>query len=104
VNTLERITLDDGQQILVETTAVFGETDVTSLSIQSDAGQLFRKIGSLANDLRSIFETIQPDEASIEVGVGFAVESGKLTAVLMKGSAEGNIKVSLTWKKPSNET
>ena len=99
---LERIKLEDGSEILVEVMES-GETAVSGVVDDLHIDQILRQVSSLAVKLRAIADTVRPDEATVEVGIGFAVESGALTAVIMKGSAEGNIKVSFTWKKkPDN--
>jgi hypothetical protein len=55
---------------------------------------------SLETLTRSLYETIkkiQPTKASIEFGVEIGVQSGKLTALLVKGSGKANLKVKLEW-------
>jgi hypothetical protein len=39
------------------------------------------------------------DKTTMEIAIGFAMESGKLTALFLDGKAEGSIKVTLEWGK-----
>lgn len=97
----QSITLDDGEELFVEITPVndTAETLVTGRAMEVGTDQVFGRIAKFAAKLKEIVEVTQPDEAQIEIGVGFSVESGQLTAVLMKGIGEGNVKVSLKWTK-----
>jgi Trypsin-co-occurring domain 1 len=47
--------------------------------------------------LRGTFDRIKPDKASVKFGLKVAVESGHLTAVVVKGSGEANLEVTLEW-------
>jgi hypothetical protein len=52
---------------------------------------------SLTKALRTTIQKIAPTKASIEFGIEIGVESGKLTALLVKGSGKANLKVTLEW-------
>jgi Trypsin-co-occurring domain 1 len=94
---LEKIKLEDGTELLIEVMES-SETAVSSITESLGLDVVVQQISALAVKLRQIAEVAKPDETTVEVSVGFTVESGKLAAVVVKGSAEGNIKVSCTWK------
>ncbi len=52
---------------------------------------------ALTRNLRAAIDKIAPKKAVIEFGVEVGVESGKLTALLVKGSGKANLKVTLEW-------
>jgi hypothetical protein len=52
---------------------------------------------TLTKALQTTIQKISPKKASIEFGIEVAVESGKLTALLVKGSSKANLKVTLEW-------
>ncbi|MFD2473659.1 CU044_2847 family protein [Amycolatopsis silviterrae] len=41
---------------------------------------------------------VKPSKVAVEFGCEIGVESGQLTAILVKGTAKANVKVSLEWK------
>lgn len=42
---------------------------------------------------------VMPDEASVEFGLSVTVKSGKLAAVLVEGSAEASLKITMSWHR-----
>lgn len=98
---IRSVRLEHEGHLLVEITPTdeFGETQVSSRSIDLDTDQVFRQIARFAGKLKEVVTATEPDEAQIEIGVGFSIEAGQLTAVLLKGTAEGNVKVTLKWTK-----
>jgi hypothetical protein len=54
---------------------------------------------SLAKELGHTFELVKPTKAGVKFGLEVAVESGKLTALLVKGSGKANLEISLEWGK-----
>ena len=45
----------------------------------------------------------RPKKASVKFGMELAIESGQLTAVIVKGSGKANLEISLEWEAPSKE-
>jgi len=54
---------------------------------------------SLAKELGHTIESVKPSKAAIKFGLEVAVESGKLTALLVKGSGKANLEITLEWSK-----
>jgi hypothetical protein len=54
-------------------------------------------IEGIARSVNNALERIRPREAVVEFGLELAVESGSLTALLVKGTGKGTLKVSLKW-------
>jgi hypothetical protein len=44
-----------------------------------------------------VLEKTKPKKASIKFGLELAVESGNLTAVIVKGSSKANLEITLEW-------
>jgi len=44
----------------------------------------------------------KPSKATVKFGMELAVESGKLTAMLVKGSGKANLEISLEWTVKTN--
>ena len=56
---------------------------------------------SLQGMSSAIYEAIKaiaPKKATVEFGIEVAVESGKLTALWVKGSGKANLKLTLEWE------
>ena len=49
----------------------------------------------VAGEVALALERVKPKKASVEFGIEVALESGRLTALLVKGSGTANLKVTL---------
>ena len=93
------VELDDGTRIKVRATALGGEEDVAALAQVFPFAQIATTIENIAKTLNATVAKINPDRASIEFGVELAIESGQLSALIVQGSTNGNLKITLEWKK-----
>jgi hypothetical protein len=96
---LVRATLDHDQAIQIEVRStgdpetdvgIFGET----LSFQGFVDSLEAITRSVTAALRSA----KPDRATVEFGLDVGVESGGLTALLVKGTGTATLKITLEWE------
>lgn len=53
---------------------------------------------AICGELGRVWEAVRPSEATVELSLGMSVKTGKLTALLVEGGGEANVKVTLTWK------
>jgi ribosomal protein S3AE len=96
-----QVQLSDGTTINVEATPI-GEQDVSS-----STNRAFREITDsiksiateLAETLKEINQSVQPDKISIKLGLEIAVESGQLTALIVKGAGKANLEITMEWDK-----
>ncbi|MEU0130364.1 CU044_2847 family protein [Streptomyces sp. NPDC006289] len=65
-------------------------------------GDVGSAITGMARLARDAVRAAQPDSASIEFGVDVKVESGKLTGLVVSGSANATLKVTLNWESGSS--
>lgn len=89
------VTLNDGTVIQVEATVRGEERVATGTPASFD--DLMVAIESLSKAISTTLDKVKPQRASVEFGVEVALESGKLTALLVKGSATASMKVILEW-------
>lgn len=54
-------------------------------------------IEGIAASVGDAFARVRPDEASVEFGLELAAESGKLTALLVKGGGKASLSITLKW-------
>jgi hypothetical protein len=92
------VKLADGTVVHVSATPLGGDEDVADIRGALSFAQITKTIESVAQELNSCIDRVKPDKASVEFGVEIAVESGGLTALIVKGAAKGNLKITLAWE------
>ena len=85
--------------IKVEAVVVGREQDVSSIREMMSLGEVNKMIEGIATTLKSTMDKIAPDKASVEFGVALELEAGKLSALLVQGTASSSLKITLTWGK-----
>lgn len=92
------ITLDlaNGGTVKVEATMI-GDQKISVLQSRpfKEATQV---IEAIANELADTFQKLKPKKASVKFGLELAIESGKLTTLIVKGSSKANLEVTLEWE------
>jgi len=48
-------------------------------------------------------QKVRPKKATVKFGMELAIESGQLTAVIVKGSGKANLEITLEWEETSKE-
>jgi len=91
------ILLPDGTRLGIEARAVGGREKAGLLEAQPLA-DITRAIEAVAMAFGDSLKRIGPRKAAIEFGIEVAVESGKLTALICKGSGKANLKITLQWE------
>jgi hypothetical protein len=92
--------------------ALVQATDLDEDERVADGGQVAEKVGwqdaldfeSVSGTLEGIAQAVRsglvkavPSKTTVELGLGLAVKSGKLTALVMEGGASASLKVTLEW-------
>lgn len=85
----------NGAILQIETTVLGGDEKVGFEALPFE--QVLPAIEGIAQSLAATLEKVKPQEASVELGLEVGLESGKLTAMLIKGSGKANFKVTLKW-------
>jgi len=88
---------DDGKIIMMEA-SVRGEQKVSRLP-EFPINSLTVAIEGLAGELAKTIDRVKPKKASIKFGVEVSVESGELTALIVKGGGKGNLEITLEWER-----
>lgn len=76
------------------------EVDVSIKDVLSFDG-VTDSIQAIAASIESLLSRVSPNHASVELGFDIGVESGALTALLVKGTGSATIKVTLDWQRGS---
>ena len=93
--------LPNGTIIHIQSTALGGDEDIAfampSFRPVTDA------IEGIAESIVTTLQKVKPHRASVEFGLEIALESGQLTALLVKGSGTSNLKITLEWGEASSQ-
>ncbi|MBL8254399.1 MAG: CU044_2847 family protein [Candidatus Competibacter sp.] len=89
------VTLANGARIRVAATMLGGEEDVAIKLLSFD--EIADTIEGIAGSLNAALQKVKPKKASVEFGLEVAVESGALTALLVKGTGTATLKITLEW-------
>jgi Trypsin-co-occurring domain 1 len=93
---LVKTNLPNGTSILIEAILVSEEQDVAA--IENRFEDLIGPLEGIATAVSEAIAKIKPKKASVELGIEVGLESGKLTALLVKGTGKANLKVVLGWE------
>src|SRR2546429_9770987 len=94
--------LDNGATIHIEATPLGGEERV-AYSIPSFK-EVTDAVEGIAHAMVTTLKKVKPQQASVEFGVKIGVESGQLTALLVKGTGMANLKIILQWGEINDST
>ena len=86
--------LSNGTVVKIEATPI-GEQKVAAGDLTFEKAVKF--IESIANDLKQPLERLTPQKATIKFGLELGIESGGLTAIIVKGTTTANLEISLEW-------
>jgi hypothetical protein len=93
--------LSNSSIVYIEAKSLGGEEEVAftlpSFKEVTDA------IEGIAESMIEALRKVKPKKASVEFGLEIALESGQLTALLVKGTGTSNLKIILEWGESSSE-
>ena len=59
-------------------------------------------LSTIATSMSEALERAKPSKASVELGVEFGLEEGKLVALIARGTGKANLKIKLEWARSSD--
>jgi len=89
------VTLPNAKEIHVEVTPLGGEEEVSFKTLPMD--EIFEAVEGIAQGIADCLRKANPRKASVELGLEVGLEAGKLTALLVQGTATANLKLTLEW-------
>ena len=98
---LVKAALANGSCLYIETVILNGEEEVAFT--MPSFKEITDVLEGIADSMVTTLKKIKPRKASVEFGLEVALESGQLTALLVKGSGTANLKVTLEWGELSSE-
>ncbi|KAF3884866.1 MULTISPECIES: CU044_2847 family protein [Nostocales] len=88
------VELSDGTNVRVEATQI-GDRKINFQARPFE--EVATAIESLTKEIAESVRKVKPDRATVRFGVDIAIESGKLTALVVKGASNANIEITLEW-------
>ena len=61
--------------------------------------QVTDALEGISQAIYAALEKIQPNKASVKFGLEVSIDSGKLTAIIVKGASKANLEINLEWVK-----
>ncbi|MEO0840006.1 MAG: CU044_2847 family protein [Cyanobacteria bacterium J06643_5] len=90
------VKLPNGTIIKVEVTET-GREDVAEDTL--DFAGVTNALEGITQAVFGTLEKVKPNKATVKFGMEISVDSGALTAVIVKGSGKANLEISLEWDK-----
>jgi Trypsin-co-occurring domain 1 len=90
----------DGRTVLMTAIVRGGEEEVAGRGLPS-FDDVQQDIEHIAKAVTNALRNVSPDKTTVELGFEVALEAGQLTALLVNGSANASLKVTLEWDKAS---
>src|SRR5947209_1729950 len=95
------VKLHGGGRAYIEATVLKANPDKASGGMPlveiSSMDDVMASIEDIASSLKKSLAKVKPKKATVELGLEVGLEAGKLTALIAKGSAKANFKITLEW-------
>lgn len=88
------LALEDGTIIKIET-SIRGKEDVSLKPYPIE--EICQTIEGIAKALFEMLKKSKASKSTVKFGIEVAIESGQLTALIVKGSTKGNLEITLEW-------
>jgi hypothetical protein len=86
------------EMVQIEVRSTDPEVDVGIGDVLSFEG-LAKSIEAITQSMNAVLQRVEPRRASVEFGVDVGVESGGLTALIVKGTGAATLKITLEWER-----
>lgn len=93
---LQELTLQDGTTVFFEVNSNGGREEVGILDAMPFS-EVTTAISGLGKSVAESVRAIGPDKFQIEIGMEFAIKNGHLVAIVARGSAKANFKLTMEW-------
>lgn len=90
--------LSNGASCLFEIDRIDGRESVSALNKVFNFSQVTDQLKEISQQLSKSFTNLGNSKTILEFGVQVDVESGNLTSMIVRGSANANIKIILEWE------
>jgi hypothetical protein len=99
--TIVTAVLPSGVPVRIEVAGSGSGDGMASVGLQAlDLAEALDRVGEIGSLVVEKLRAARPAKATVELRLGFAVESGKLTALWVGGKGEASLTVTLEWSHP----
>jgi Trypsin-co-occurring domain 1 len=98
VRPLVKVDMGEGRIVAVEARNFSPEQPVGIADVLKFDG-VTKSIEAVADRMTAAFDRVKPDRASVEFGIDIGVESGTLTGLVVKGTGNATLTVTLEWQR-----
>lgn len=91
------VKLPNGAVIKIETSEIIGREDVAFTQFSFE--QITDALQGITEAIKGTIDKVKPQKTIVKFGLEIGVESGGLSAMIVKGSGKGNLEISIEWGK-----
>ena len=92
------VKLDDKTIIQFETTLQRGEKDISDEKIIMEYEKFSMSIEKIASKTLEPLKKLNAKKVTLKMGLSLGLESGAITAMLVKGTGNANMEVTIEWE------
>lgn len=92
------VRLDDETVIQIETTLPRGESDISNNKVVLEYEKFSMSIEKIALQTLEPLKKLDAKKVTLKMGLSLGIESGGITAMIVKGTGNANIEVSIEWE------
>ena len=92
------VKLDDNTTIQFETTVARGEKDISDTKMVMEYEKFSMSVEKIASQTIEPLKKLQAKKVTLKMGLALGLESGGLTAMLVKGTGKANMEVTIEWE------
>ena len=92
------VKLDDQTTIQFETTVPRGEQDISDTKMVMEYEKFSMSVEKIASQTIEPLKKLQAKKITLKMGLALGIESGGLTAMIVKGTGKANMEVTIEWE------
>jgi hypothetical protein len=92
------VTLEDGSVFLVEVPITTGREVVHGGGL-TNFDSLSQSINGIVKMITGPLKTVQPNKATVKLGLEIGIEQGSLVAAIVRGVGKTNVEITMEWTK-----
>lgn len=92
------VKLDENTNIQIETTLPRGERDISDETINLEYEKFSMTVEKIASQTLKPLKKLQAKKVTLKMGLALGIESGGLTAMIVKGTGKANMEVVIEWE------
>lgn len=92
------VKLDENTTVQIETTIPRGEKDISDTKMVMEYEKFSMSVEKIASQTLEPLKKLQAKKVTLKMGLSLGLESGGLTAMIVKGTGNANMEVTIEWE------